>query len=56
MVNLIPQRELYTRFCGATCDSGEFSATTSRLVSRNWFQEDSTGMGEYTESGGRSSL
>lgn len=56
MVNLIPQRELYTRFCWATCDSGEFSATTSRLVSRNWFQKDSTGMGEYTEPGGRSSL
>ena len=56
MVNLVPQRELYTRFCWATCDSGEFSATTSRLVSRNWFQKDSTGMGEYTEPGGRSSL
>lgn len=46
MVNLIPLRELDAQFCGAACDLGvEFSATTSRLVSWNWFQEDGARMG-----------
>lgn len=46
VVNLIPLRELDAQFCGAACDLGvEFSATTSRLVSWNWFQEDGARMG-----------